>query len=156
MARSLFDMFVLLGALLLAGCRPGPVLKEKKTFADQGWSHADTLDFKATIADTSLQYDLFIDVAHSPEFPNQNFYLRILTQFPDGIRQEKLVSLELADNSGFWFGRCNKKNCRLRIPIQEKAFFNQPGAYLFTLEQYSRLDPLPGIKQMGMLIRPSR
>ena len=156
MARSQFAIFSLLAGLFLAGCQPGALLDKKKTFSDQGWSNADTLNFEAAITDTTLRYDLFLDVVHSLEFPNQNFYISIRTLFPDGQRQEKTVSVELADKSGAWFGRCGKNSCRLRIPIQENAFFNQAGAYLFTLEQYSRMDPLPGLKQMGMVIRQSR
>ena len=147
---------VLVAGLFLASCQPRPVLDEKREFAGQGWSHSDTLDFNVSIPDTTGHYDLFLNMEHSVEFPNQNFYIRIYTRFPDGKRLDKLVSLELADKSGAWFGRCNSNTCRLRIPIQENAYFNQAGDYLFTLEQYSRMDTLPGLSYMGMLIRPSK
>lgn len=156
MIKTLIGIAALAGALLLLSCQPRPVLNEKRVFEDQQWSNADTLDFQVSIADTTLHYDLFLDLKHNSEFSNQNFYIRIYTRFPDGNRLDRLVSLELADKSGAWFGRCNKKACRLRIPIQENAWFNQPGDYLFTLEQYSRMDPLPGVRQLGFLIRPSK
>lgn len=144
-----------LGLLLFVSCQPKAVLDEKKTFPEGQWLHADTLDFGVDIADTLGKYDLFLDLEHSPDFPNQNLYIKIYTRFPDGQRPGKLVSLELADKSGAWFGRCNNKRCRLTIPIQERAFFDNPGPYVFTLEQYTRLDPLPGINSVGMRIQPS-
>lgn len=156
MTRVLHSIFLPLGFFVLLGCQPRAVLNEKWVFDNQQWSNADTLDFKVSIPDTTTRYDLLLDLKHSPGFSNQNFYIRIYTRFPDGQRLDKLVSLELADKAGVWFGRCNKKSCRLRIPIQENAWFNQPGDYLFTLEQYSRMDPLPGVHQLGMIIRPSK
>jgi len=147
---------ILLGAgVVFSACQPRPLLNEKRTFPDKQWANADSLDFELSIEDTTQYYDLFLEVAHSPDFSNQNCYIKIFTLFPDGQRFDKLVSLELADKSGTWFGRCNKNNCKLSIPLQQGAYFNQLGDYLFTLEQYTRKDPLPGIHSMGMRILPS-
>lgn len=155
MTRPLFSIALLTATVIFIACEPGPLLNKKVGFADRQWSHADTLDFEVVVKDTAVLYDLFIDMEHSPEFPSQNLYIRIYTRFPDGNRLGKLVSLELADKSGAWFGRCNNDRCRLTIPIQEKAYFNMPGSYVFTLEQYTRMDPLPGVKSLGMRIQPS-
>lgn len=144
-----------LAVVLFAACQPKAVLDEKKTFPEGQWRHADTLNFEALIEDTTGRYDLFLDLEHSPDFRNQNMYVKIHTRFPDGQRPGKLVSLELAGKAGDWFGRCNTNRCRLTIPIQTQAFFDKPGTYLFTIEQYTRLDPLPGVMSLGMRIQPS-
>ncbi|MBK7409948.1 MAG: gliding motility lipoprotein GldH [Saprospirales bacterium] len=155
MNKAVIGTILLTASVLFTACQPRALLNEKKSFAGQQWAHADTLDFQVAIKDTVQLYDLFLEVVHSPEFPNQNCYIRIFTLFPDGQRMDKLVSLELADKSGAWFGRCNSKSCRLTIPLQTGAYFNQPGDYLFTLEQYTRMDPLPGMQAMGMRIVPA-
>jgi hypothetical protein len=36
--------------------------------------------------------------------------------------------------------------------LQENAYFNKPGDYLITLEQYTRRDSLPGILAVGMAL----
>lgn len=146
---------LILAVVFFASCQPKAVLDEKKTFPEGQWTHADTLDFEMVMEDTVGKYDLFLDLEHSPEFANQNLYVKIYTRFPGGQRLGKLVSLELADKSGAWYGRCNKERCRLTIPIQERAFFDAPGSYLFTIEQFTRLDPLPGVSSVGMRILPS-
>jgi gliding motility-associated lipoprotein GldH len=155
MTKAPFTIAALAAAALFAACQPRPVLDETRSFPEGYWTYADTLDFAVTIPDTTGLYDLFLDLRHSPDFPNQNLYIRIYTRFPDGKRLDKLVSLELADKAGAWFGRCNSSECRLTIPIQSRAFFDQPGPYLFTLEQYSRIDTLPGIRSLGMRIQPA-
>ena len=155
MDKSAIGTIILLTGMLFSACQPRPVLNEKKTFPDQQWTYADTLDFEVAIDDTTQLYDLYLDVGHSPDFPNQNCYVKIFTRFPDGQRLDKLISLELADKSGAWFGRCNGKSCRLAIPLQTRAYFNQPGDYLFTIEQYTRMDTLSGVQSMGMRIVPS-
>jgi len=58
--------------------------------------------------------------------------------------------LELAAKSGFWFGRCNSKRCKLSLPLQEQVHFKQTGTYRITLEQYSRKDTLSGIFGLGL------
>lgn len=155
MNKPAIGLLLFLTGVLFTACQPRPVLNEKRTFPDRQWTNADTLDFEVAIQDTTQLYDLFLDVTHSPDFPNQNCYIKIYTRFPDGQRLGKLVSLELADKSGVWFGRCNKRSCRLAVPLQTRAYFNKPGDYLFTIEQYTRMDTLPGIQSLGMRIVPS-
>lgn len=151
-----YKNFTLLLFSLLAACQPKPLLNETINLAGEQWTYADTLNFQLNLQDTALRYDIFIDLQHSPDYPTQNLYTRIYTLFPNGERPRQLVSLELADKAGQWYGRCGGKWCKLSIPIQQGALFDQAGAYTFTLEQYTRIDPLPGLKQVGMRIQPSK
>lgn len=138
--------------LLFTACGSDYVLKEKKEFSSEGWTYADSLQFKVDISDTLKIYNLFLEVRHSTEYSFQNLYTQIHTQFPKGQRIKEVVSLELADKAGVWFGNCNSEYCTILIPIQEGAFFNIPGSYQFTLEQFMRKDPLPGVQSITFMI----
>jgi hypothetical protein len=52
-----------------------------------------------------------------------------------------------------WFGDCDADNCSYELLIQENAFFDKVGAYTFTIEQYTRVNPLPGVNsiEFGLL-----
>ena len=151
MQRFALPLFGLV-AFLLSAC--GPSVHYEKTYeiSDPGWSYADTLDFSFTIADTNQIYNLFLEIEHQIDFPRENMYLQIHTQFPGGDRIEELVSLELAGKGGIWFGKCNSETCQIEIPIQQDAYFDRPGDYLVTLEQYTRINPLPGLNRIGFQV----
>lgn len=143
-----------LAVLAFSACGPDYLVKESREIDASGWAYKDTIDFAFEIADTTQLYDLEIAVAHDADFPYQNMYTLISTRFPSGQRLQKQLSLELADKAGVWAGDCSRKSCTLKIPIQQGAYFNEAGAYLITLEQFMRVDPLPGIKRITLQIRP--
>lgn len=139
--------------VFLAGCQNGVVFEKQYDLKDAAWTYADTLDFEFEIEDTLKIYNLYLDIAHSTEYGFENLYINIYTQFPTGERIKELVSLELADKGGIWLGDCDAESCELEVPIQENAFFNLPGKYKITLEQYMRKNPLEGIIRMGLKIK---
>ena len=142
-----------LGLIGLAACSSGTLVKESRTVQDGVWTYADSLQFRATIEDTSRLYDISLLVQHDKSYPFQNLYLRIHTRFPKGKVLSQPLSLELADKTGRLLGKCTGKTCRMDIPIQQNAYFNEKGEYVFTLEQYMRMDSLPGVKSIGLHIR---
>lgn len=143
----------LLGLLsLLTACGPNYVYESQLEVSDAGWTYQDSLLAQFTIEDSLTIYNLHLELEHNEEFPFQNFYVQVHTQFPDGQRLSELVSLELANRAGMWLGECSGGICSLDIPIQQGAYFNQIGDYQLTVEQYSRRDPLPGILSVGFAL----
>ena len=136
----------------ISGCGPNYVFLEKHETTEGQWAYEDTIDFKVNISDTLAIYNLYLEVEHSTDYAFQNLYANIYTQFPDGQRLKKLVSFELANKGGIWLGQCSQNFCTLNIPIQQGAFFNEPGEYLFTLEQHMRINPILGVKSFAFRI----
>lgn len=143
--------FLLLLAILsgaLAGCGDSYVVRKTHTFSNEQWTYDDSLRYEFEIMDTLALYDLIMNVKHSTSYSFQNLYTRIHTQFPDGTRLNKPVSLELADKTGTWQGDCNSKYCTVEIPIQQTAYFNQPGKYAIVIEQFMRDSIINGVKDI--------
>ncbi len=134
-------------AILLSACGPDYIVNETSEIPGSQWGYADSIRFEIDIPDTARIYNLWLTLDHSPEFEWQNLYVRIHTLFPDGKRLSSPLSLELADKGGAWQGHCNRKRCRFRIPIQEGAYFQIPGRYAFTIEQYMRQSPVNGLQR---------
>lgn len=150
--ESLFMFKYLLFAslLALAACGPSYVFEETHDIPAYGWTYKDTITYSFEISDTSILYDLTLRMKHTPEFGSQNFYTRIYTGFPSGKRISKVLSLELADKNGLWAGDCGSKSCTLDIPIQTNVYFNQPGIYTLSFEQFMRQDSIQGIQSLGL------
>lgn len=154
MARTaLFLSLATVAILLWIGCDKRNFIFDKSVdIPGQHWAYRDTVNFTIPIEDTVRLYNLYLRFDHTKDYPDQNIYVNIYTLFPSGKRLKKLVNFDLADPTGKWNGDCSGNSCSLEIPIQEDAFFNYPGSYTFTIEQYMRVDSLPGIEKVSMRV----
>lgn len=150
--NSLRWSFLLLVTFVFAACDTKRIYDENADIPGYIWN----LDFKPAFAvnieDTSLLYNVYVNVRHTTYYPNSNLWLLITTQFPDGNKTEKRVELTLADEKGKWYGDCLGDICDAQVQIQQNAFFNEPGAYAFQLQQIMRTDNLPLVMSVGMRI----
>lgn len=154
MKTSLSICFAL--ALLLSACGPNYVYNDQTTFDNDTWTYWAIQQHQVEIKDTTHLYNLIIGVKHSPEYAYQNLYVKIKTVFPNQEKREQVVSLNLADGSGAWYGKCSGKTCRLEIPIQQNAIFEQPGTYQFSIEQYMRTEKVEGVKGLSFKVEKTR
>ena len=141
-----------LTSLFLISCGKNFIYEKSFPIKNGEWAYVDTLDFNFEIQDTSKIYNLYLNIEHSTDYGFQNLYINIYTQFPTGERIKELVSVELAAKGGIWFGECDSEKCRLEVPIQQNAFFNQAGNYAVTVEQYMRKNPLSGVGEIAFKI----
>ncbi len=137
---------------LFSACRPNTLIDKSYDLKNSQWTYADTLVFPFTAPDTSKIYNIALHIRHRNDYPMQNLYLNIYTAFPDGKRIKQLLNIDLADPSGKWNGKIGRTTTDYDLPIQEGAFFNEPGKHTIVLEQYMRVDPLPGIEKIGLSV----
>ena len=148
--KNCFLLFAFL--LLLSACGPDYILQQSLELPQKSWSYTDSLYAEVDIADTNKLYNLYLDIEHGTSYTNQNIYLLIKTQFPDGQRASKVLSVDLADKAGRWQGDCNTEECEIRVYLQEGAFFNVPGEYSFSIAQHMRIDPVSAIHKLEFRI----
>ena len=148
--RSLFFLLSLL--FLFTSCDPDRVFDENEKIPDSIWNKDFTPEFTANVEDTSLLYNVYINIRHTSFYQWRNLWILVTTTFPDGQVFDKKVALELANKEGKWYGDCLGDICDLQIPIQEKAYFDQSGEYTFKLQQIMRTDNLPLVMSIGLRI----
>ena len=146
---------VLFATMVFCACGPEVVYSENQKLPGY-WSYADSIAFEYEIVDTSISYDLELEVAHTDAFATQNLYTRFVTVYPNGLRQSEQVSIELADKFGDWLGSCKGADCVLNLPIQQGARFPDPGKYGLVLHQYGRRDSLEAISGLGLKVVKAR
>ncbi len=150
--NNLFLAISMLSIFFLISCEPNYFYEKSFEINNDGWAYADTLNFEVEITDTLKIYNLYLDIEHTTDYTKQNMYVMIYTQFPSGERIKERVSIDFADKTGKWYGECNNAKCDLRVNIQKDAFFNLAGKHSFTIEQFMRIDPLPGIINVALRI----
>ena len=142
----------LLLCTLLAACGPTYLFESKQDIPGGQWAYADTLNFQFEVRDTASRYDFFLDFDYDQDFAFQNIYLKLSTQYPNGKRLSKLRSFDLFDTQGKALGTGSGARHQLRASLQDNAFFNQPGLHTVTVEQYTRRDPLPSVRAVGLAV----
>ncbi len=139
--------------LFFFSCSKNKTVFEKNyDIAQHRWLYKDTLNFNFNITDTSALYDIQLTVRHDNTYPFQNLYTHISTQFPNAMRLQQTLNLDLADNTGKWEGNVSGSHATFKTNIQENAFFNALGKHTITLEQFTRRDTLVGIDQIGLML----
>jgi gliding motility-associated lipoprotein GldH len=138
--------------LFLACAKEKTVFEKNYDITQHQWLYKDTLNFNFDITDTSALYDIQLMVRHDNTYPFQNLYTHISTQFPNAMRLQQTLNLDLADNTGKWDGVISGNKATYKTNIQENAFFNTLGPHTITLEQFTRRDTLEGIEQIGLAL----
>ena len=155
MTKSIFFLFSF-AIIGLSACQDTPYYEKVVTLDNELWTYSDSLDFSFNIADTDSPFDLQLSINHSKEYAFQNLYVKINTYFPSGEKVEDVVSLELAQKNGAWYGDCGGKYCQLDIPIQQNIHFKEAGDYKLVIYQNMRKAAIPGIKKIGFSIFESQ
>lgn len=150
-AGNKFGIYIIAGfailSLALYSCDSRDIVFEKSIeLKNSQWTYADSLLYTFPVKDTSKIYNILLDISHAKSYAFQNIYLKIHTRFPSGKRIQNQINIDLAEPSGKWNSDCGRNTCELEIPIQQGAYFNEPGDYTITIEQYLRKDTLTGIE----------
>lgn len=145
-----FILLLVISSCILS-CGP-KVLYDQTIQVPQPWMYKDTLNFDYEIKDISKPYDLILSVEYREDFSYENVYLQVTTIFPDTVRTTYPVSLQLADEKGYWQGDCSGNKCKLNISMSSAAYYKKEGKYSLLFEQYSRQDSLKGIEALTISI----
>ena len=95
---------------------------------------------------------MHLEIEHSDQYSFQNVYLKIVTQFPEGKRIQEQLSIDLAEKSGRWLGKCRGDKCRVKVFLLESFRFPEIGKYSFILAQHTREENLEGIHNIGLSV----
>lgn len=145
--------FLLISTILfLFACGNDFLYKETKEINKAVWTYQQPLPYEFVIEDTTLSYNLYLDLVHHTNYPFQNLYTKIKTTYPSGRTAESQISLELANKLGEWQGNCSSERCKLRVVLQEQTYFKEIGTHQLVFEQYTRTDSLRGVESVAFLV----
>lgn len=145
-------LLMLLFASLVAACDRSRVFEENRAIEKGIWNNTVKVPFEATIADTNLAYNVYLNVRNSLDYPYSNLYLFLETRFPDGRIARDTIDCMLADYDGRWLGSGMGSLRYNRYLFQQGVRFPEKGNYRFELEQAMRLNDLTGIHDIGIRI----
>lgn len=128
------------------------IFEQYQEITNEAWEYENTPSFEVAIQDTSLRYNVMVNVRHTDSYKFSNMYVNVYTTLPSGKKLENLVNLPFADKKGKWYGNTSGNIVSQQVPIQQNAIFPEIGTYTFTVEQHMRQNPLSSIMDVGLRV----
>jgi gliding motility-associated lipoprotein GldH len=138
--------------VLIESCDNKMVFEENLKINNSNWDVSQPLTFNVNIVDTTVYYNMYINVRNSNNYKFSNLYLFMHTAWPTGQSEVDTLQMILAKADGRWLGSGLGDIYENQIPLKQNFKFYRSGKYRFTLEQAMRLNPLPGILDVGIRI----
>lgn len=148
--KTILSLLVL--ALLFTACDWNRVFEENTKFADNNWEQKNKVLFKVNIKDTISAHNLYINVRNAGFYPFSNIFLFMTTTLPNGKIAKDTIECVLANPDGSWKGSGLGDIWDNQILFKKRFLFPLSGEYQFEFEQAMRVNPLPGIMDMGIRI----
>jgi gliding motility-associated lipoprotein GldH len=143
---------VLFLLLFLAGCQPGVVYDDTKSFTGSVWKSDDVIRFDIDLRDTVSIHKFYLSLRHETSYRYANLFLFIHTTYPNGTEANDTVECILADPSGKWLGKGITNIRDYQVLLRRGLRFPQMGTYIFEIEQAMREPELTGIMDIGLRI----
>jgi gliding motility-associated lipoprotein GldH len=148
-------VILILFAMITAGlvsCEQGVIYNDYRSIEGANWHRDSVYHYEVVVDDSLSLYNLFINIRNNTEYPYSNIYLFITTEFPNGHSTRDTIECLLADKNGRWLGSGSGSIKDNKIMLQQALRFPLIGSYHIYLEQAMRIEPLPGIEDIGFSI----
>ena len=151
--RIVWRLVFVLGMLIVA-CTDTAVLDKNVAIAGNAWHYDDQPELIAHITNTDQQYDVYLNLRHTPDYRYSNIFVRIHQSGPGMPDTTERFELRLAEPDGRWLGRSTGSLYAHQQLIKENVHFPDTGLYHFTIEQNMRENPLREVADVGLRIEP--
>src|SRR5579872_909800 len=141
-------------ALLLAGFDSRRVFEDNVEFQNRSWRISEPAQFEFQIADHTKKYNLFLNIINSLDYPFARIFVNYELLQHDSSISKKMVSEFLFDQkTGKPFGTSGIGDIYdHQFPILKNYSFEKAGSYKMKLDQFMRMDTIPGIVAVGIRI----
>lgn len=116
------------------------------------WHYEDVKSIRLSVTDTVSLHNFYLNLRHEGTYEWRNLYLRLKFTSPNADTAVQLLSVPLADASGKWLGSGLGDMYEVQHLFKEGIQFKQVGEYTIELEQHMRVNPLPGVLDVGLRI----
>ncbi|HEX8506258.1 MAG TPA: gliding motility lipoprotein GldH [Hymenobacter sp.] len=139
---------------VLTACDPHRVFEQNIDFENNSWDVQQKPSFTFAIQDTTARYDVYFNVRHASAYGFYNLYVKHTLTGPGGlVGQPQLHQMLLLDpKTGEPKGSGTGDIYDIQLLALPNQRFAKAGNYTLTLEQYMRLDQLPGLMAMGVRV----
>lgn len=146
--------YFLLLITALMSCDSSRIFEEFREL-ESFWRTEQTLSYSFEIEDVNVSYSVIAEIKNDLTYPYRNFYFNYTLQSAsDSVVNETLREIQLFEpKTGKPFGSGIGDQYNNEIVLEEKIQFPASGEYRIDLQQFMRIDSLPGIKRVGVRVQ---
>lgn len=147
-------IYGLLIALVLSACAPDNRVYKKRLDLSPNveWKLDDVKAFTFEIQDTTLFYELIVDLRYITGFPFDLSILDAKFTAPDGSDFSHQYQLKIRKENGEYIGDPGLDLWDVEQVIEEKFKFEQLGKYTISFTHAMPIDPLPYVLELGLVV----
>ena len=134
---------------------PSPHYQKVETVPQNAWSYNFKPKFTFEITDTTAGYETYFIIRHTQAYPFSNLWLWLYIKTPgDSTVRRERVNVPLAQSNGKWLGNGMGELFQQQLRLNlDSVSFKKPGTYQITVEQNMRVNPLPEVLNVGMMVK---
>lgn len=116
------------------------------------WEVGNVAQFKFSVEETKIPYNLKVNVRNTHFFGSQNLWVFIKTSSPTNKIQYDTLNCTLADEKGKWLGDGMGDIWDISCPYKQNIGFPEKGEYTVEIKHGMRTKRLPMILEIGLRV----
>ncbi len=156
--NSFHFLFIFLTGLsfCMISCQNDQIFKDYKKISKQSWNRFNILKFEIPVNDTQTPVDILLAIRHLPEFQIRELPVNVTIYMPSGEIRSAEDILRFKDKDGQILSECLGDLCDISFTLRKGFVFQEPGKVRIEIENKWPRVELPGILEVGLLIRHSK
>jgi gliding motility-associated lipoprotein GldH len=143
--------FVLLVSLwFLNACGPTTFFEQDKSIESKGWSYNDPVSFEFENKDSSLSYNLFLNLKYSKTYAYNNIFLFVDIEDPKKFTYRDTIECILSNPIGEWYGKVSGESIHQELVYRQNIKLPILGTYKLTFYQAMRDSNLINFENLGI------
>jgi len=142
--------------LLLTSCNPRKIYEKHLDNDRITWNRFDVKTFNVDISDISSKYDFYVAIRYVSEIPLEYITIKFVLYTPSGERRTMEQKVLLKDKEGNLLGKGMGDLWDLDHLVRDNFEFTQPGICTVEISSTMPQSNLPGVMQVGLIVKKSR
>jgi gliding motility-associated lipoprotein GldH len=139
----------------LCSCDSKRIFEDNMEFRERNWKITEPVQFEFQIDDASKKYNLLMNIRNSLDYPYARIFVNYNLLKQDSVSlSKKMIAEYLFDQkTGKPFGTSGLGDIYdHQFPILRNYSFEKTGIYKIKLDQFMRMDTIPGILAVGVRV----
>ena len=155
---SVHHFFVILVGLsfCMISCQHDKTYEEYKKMDKQSWNRFNILKFEVPVNDTQTPTDIILSIRHLPEFQIMELPINMTIYMPSGEMRSAEEVLKFTEKDGKSRSECLGDLCDITFNLREDFTFSETGTVRIEIENKWPKVELPGILEVGLILRKSK
>jgi gliding motility-associated lipoprotein GldH len=139
--------------LALTSCSRGKIFEQYADIKGNIWNRFKIIEFEVNVTDTSPAYDFYVIIRHMEQIPLKYIDIDFTFYTPSGETRSSDQRIDFQDANGKPLGDGMGDLWDVRKLVRSGYKFTEPGTCKVEISSTMQYADLPGIMQVGLLVR---